>query len=40
MIDNATPDNGAVSVNLTLDTPANGLALGATSTATLWIVRE
>jgi hypothetical protein len=40
VIDNATPDNGAVSVNLTLDTPANGLALGATSTATLWIVRE
>jgi hypothetical protein len=40
VVDNGTPDSGAVSVNLTLDTPANGFALGANSTATLWIVRE
>ncbi len=38
--DNLVPDSGAVSVDLLLDTPGGGLALGPQSVATLWIVRE
>ncbi len=40
VIDDGTPNGGAVSVDLTLDTPDNGLALGSVPSATLWIVRE
>ena len=38
--DDGAPDGGAVSVDLALDTPDNGLALGSVTAATLWIVRE
>jgi Pro-kumamolisin, activation domain/Calx-beta domain len=38
--DDGVPNAGAVSVDLTLDTPDNGVALGSVSSATLWIVRE
>ncbi len=38
--DDGAPDDGAVSVDLLLDTPGNGLALGSVTAATLWIVRN
>jgi hypothetical protein len=38
--DDATPDAGAVSVDLSLDSPGGGLRLGEISLTTLWIVRE
>jgi hypothetical protein len=38
--DDGVPNSGAVSVDLTLDSPGGGLALGAIPVATLWIVRE
>lgn len=37
---NGTPDSGAVSLGLTLDSPAGGLSLGPVATTTLWILRE
>ena len=40
VIDDGTPNGGAVSVDFVLDTPDNGLALGSVPSATLWIVRE
>jgi hypothetical protein len=40
VIDDGLPNTGAVSVLLALDSPGGGLALGAPSTATLWIVKE
>lgn len=38
--DDGVPDAEALSVDLTLDTPDNGLALGTPATAGLWIVRQ
>jgi hypothetical protein len=38
--DDGVPNTGAVSIDLALDTPDNGLALGTVPSATLWIVRE
>jgi hypothetical protein len=40
LFDNGTPDFGAVSIILALDTPGGGLTSGSPSVTTLWIVRD